>query len=230
MTKKIIENIPLLTALIIIIGIIKLTLFYHNFSLPINHFISISEIANTVAGDLLFFFLFYAVLKTIEIIAKDVKPGFTLFSSNDKTNLLFSLLFVFINIGLVIWGLFEKEYYRKIVHDAYIYFFFFITLMQTKLGKEFIVKNKDFSLILYLFALSLVGVVNITSREIKSVINGKYKGTKIVTTDTVYISNDTTFYIGQTDKNLFLYNSSKHCIVVPISTIKLLDIYINENK
>ena len=100
--------------------------------------------------------------------------------------------------------------------------------MQTKFGKNFIEKNKEFTNVLYIFALTLVAVVNMTSREIKLVTSGKYNGTKVTTSDTTYVSNDTTYYIGQTDKSLFLYNTSNHCIVVPISTIKQLDIYINK--
>lgn len=228
MTKRALENIPLITGLVIIIGIIKLNLYYQNFDVPINNFISVSEIATTVAVDLLFFLLIYTALKTIQIFIKDVKPDFTLFSSKDSENLIFSLIFVFINIGLFVWGLFEKVYYRRIIHDAYTYFFLFITLMQTKFGKNFIEKNKEFTNVLYIFALTLVAVVNMTSREIKLVTSGKYNGTKVTTSDTTYVSNDTTYYIGQTDKSLFLYNTSNHCIVVPISTIKQLDIYINK--
>ena len=230
MTKKIIEHIPILAALIIVIGIIKLTLFYQNFSLPIKYFIGFSEIATTVADDLLFLLLIYAILKTIELVFRDVKPNFTLFSSQDKLNLFYSVLFVIINVGLLIWGVLEKEYYRKIVNSAYSYFFLFLTLMQTKFAKDFFDKNKDFLFILYFFLLALLNIVNITSREIKAVIKGKYKGTTIVTNDTTYISTDTSYYIGQTEKYVFLYSTSKHCVILPISTIKKLDIYTNEKK
>jgi hypothetical protein len=230
MTKKIIEHIPILTALIIVIGIIKLTLFYQNFSVPIKYFVGFSEVATTVADDLLFLLLIYAVLKTIELLFKDVKPNFTLFSSLDRLNLFYSVLFVIINVGLLIWGILEKEYYRKIVNSAYIYFFLFLTLIQTKFAKEYFEKNKEFLFILYFFLLSLLSIVNMTSREIKSVVRGKYKGTTIVTNDTTYISTDSSYYIGQTEKYVFLYSTSKHCIILPISTIQRLDIYTNEIK
>lgn len=230
MTKKIIENIPIFTALIIVIGIIKLTIFYQNFSVPIKYFIGLSEIAITVAGDLLHILFIYAVLKAIQLIFINIKPNFTLFSSTDKLNLFFSLLFVIINIGLLIWGFLEKEYYRKIINSAWIYFFFLLTVMQTKLVKEFFNKNREFSFALYLFALILFYITNMTAREIRSVTNGKYKGTTIVTSDTTYVSNDTSYYIGQTDKYLFLYNTSKHCIILPVSEIKQLDVHIDEKK
>lgn len=63
MTKKIVEHIPVLTALIIVIGVIKLTLYYQNFGISIKYFIGLSEIATTVADDLLLFILMYAVLR-----------------------------------------------------------------------------------------------------------------------------------------------------------------------
>ena len=230
MTKKIIDHIPVLTALIIVIGIIKLTLFYQNFLVPIKYFIGFSEIATTIADDLLFLLLIYAVLKSIELVFRDMRPNFTLFSSQDKMNLYYSVLFVIINVGLLIWGILEKEYYRKIVNSSYSYFFLFLTLMQTKFAKEYFDKNKDFLFILYFFLLALLNIVNITSREIKSVVNGKYKGTTVVTNDTTYTSTDSSYYIGQTEKYVFFYSTSKHCIIVPVSTIKKLDIYNNEKK
>ncbi len=217
----------MLTALIVIIGIIKLSLYYQNFSINIKDFIGFSEIAISVAGNLLFLIFLYFFLKGVELVIKDMRPNFILFGSGDRLNLWYSGLIVITNLGLTIWTLFDKPYYLQIINTSAIFFFFFFTFLQTKFAKEIFDKNKDFLVIIYYFILALINIISITSGEIKSVINGKYKGTIIVTKDTTYISSDTSYYIGQTEKYVFFYHSSKHCEVLPLSNIKRIDIHTN---
>lgn len=97
--------------------------------------------------------------------------------------------------------------------------------MQTKWGKEFTEKNREVSFIAYFFLLTTLNVLFMTSREVKSVENGKYKDTKIVTDNKIYVSSDTSYFIGQTDKFVFIYYTSKHCTVLPISSIREFDIH-----
>jgi hypothetical protein len=171
------------------------------------------------------------ILTAVEILIRDnIKTDFTLFSSKDKASIIFSILILIANAVLIIWGLLEKEYYRQIVNSAYTYFLLFITIRQTKFIKEFFEMNKEFSFFLLFLASTLIHVVNTTSRELKSVINGKYDGTKIVTNDTTYISSKSCYYIGQTDKYLFMYQPPKLCIILPTSTIKQIDFYIDKEK
>lgn len=228
MTKKIIDHIPILVALIIIIGIVKLTLFYRNFSIPIKYFLGFSEITTAIADDLLYVLLAYCITICGKLAVEDLIKTRSIDLKDNKDS-LFSLLIIIITIGLIIWRFFfENEYYNKIVIDAVSYFCLFSVIMQIKFIKDFSTHNKEFIFFLYFFFTTLLGIVSITSFEIKSVINGKYKGTKIVTNDMTYVSSDTTYYIGQTEKYVFIYNTSKHCLVLPISNVKQFDIYINE--
>lgn len=97
--------------------------------------------------------------------------------------------------------------------------------MKTKYVKRNFERNKDVVFILFYFAVTLFNVVLTTSNEIKSVMDGKYNGTKIVTDDTTYISSDSSYYIGQTNRFIFIYDKSKFCTVLPISSIKRLEIH-----
>jgi len=230
MTKKIIEHIPLLTVLIIILGVVKLTLFYHNFSVPIKYFLGITEIAITIADDLLFFILIYVVIRAVEIVMKEIKPNFSLiplFSSKDFSVYFTNSLFLIINLAIIIWIFLEKEYHRKIVAYTYAHFFFLITVMQTKKAKDFFDNNKELRIILYFFAIGLVTVVTMASTEISWVANGKYKGTKITTNDTTYVSTDSSYYLGQTENYIFFYVDQNHYIAIPASTVKRLDMRIS---
>ena len=228
MTKKIIDHIPILTVLVLVIGFVKLSLFYYNFSLPIKYFVGFSEVAATVSEDLLYLVLIYAALKTIELFYNDALPDFTFLSSSLTKDIVFSIAILIVNIWFLVLVFLSNEYYLKIANISSSLFISFIILMKTKAVKEFSAKNKDFAFILYFFVVALVNVVIMTSREIRTVSNGKFRGTRIVTNDTIYVSNDSSYYVGQTEKYVFLFNKPGHCTVIPISTIKEFDIYSNE--
>jgi hypothetical protein len=227
MIKRIIGQIPLYTALILIIGIIRLTLYYQNFSVPIKYYIGFSEIATSIADDLLLFLLFYGLLKGIEILVKDMRPGLGS-SMNEKTSHIFPIIMILGNTGLFVWNLLEKEYYLRLVCLTLIYFLLFISILGTKFAKEFISRNKDVAFILFFFILTLVNMVISTSSEIRRVSRGKFAATRIITNDSTYISNDTSYFIGQTEKYVFFYYASKHCLIIPTSTVKILDIRIRQ--
>jgi hypothetical protein len=93
MTKKLIEHIPILGALIIIVGIIKLLIFYNCFGLPIKYFIGLTEITTIISEDILLFIFIYVILTAVEILIRDnIKTDFMLFSSKDKASIIFSIL------------------------------------------------------------------------------------------------------------------------------------------
>ncbi|MBS1621420.1 MAG: hypothetical protein JST10_12565 [Bacteroidetes bacterium] len=225
MTKKLSVLIPTLTGLVVILAIIKLTLFYQNFSVPIKYFIGISEIAITISDDLLMLSLYYAVLKIFEILLLEHRYRFAFLFQSDITRSVYDILLYVLNIAALILFFFETEFYRKIVDVALIFFLLFLNFMKTKYVKRNFERNKDVVFILFYFAVTLFNVVLTTSNEIKSVMDGKYNGTKIVTDDTTYISSDSSYYIGQTNRFIFIYDKSKFCTVLPISSIKRLEIH-----
>jgi len=225
--KGIVEHLSIFTALIFILGLIKLTLFYKNFSISIKSFIGVSEIATSVSDDLLFLVLIFLVLVAARIVIKDTEIKFTLFVFQDKRNLIFSVFIVLVNISLLVSSFYQKEYYQQIFNSALTYFFLFVTLMTTRMGKDFSERHKDLFFTLYIFLFALLHIIGVTSKEIRSVVNGKYYGTEIVTADTTYTSTAASYYIGQTDKFVFVYDSSRHCKVIPVSSIKQMDIHTN---
>lgn len=122
MTKKLSVLIPTLTGLVVILAIIKLTLFYQNFSVPIKYFIGISEIAITISDDLLMLSLYYAVLKIFEILLLEHRYRFAFLFQSDITRSVYDILLYVLNIAALILFFFETEFYRKIVDVALIFF------------------------------------------------------------------------------------------------------------
>src|SRR6186713_2761629 len=62
MLQKFWNSIPQLSIAIIILAIIKMTLYYYNFDVPIKYFIGISELGLLIADDLLIYIPFLGVL------------------------------------------------------------------------------------------------------------------------------------------------------------------------
>lgn len=71
----------------------------------------------------------------------------------------------------------------------------------------------------------LFRIIAATGEELESVEKGKYKGTTIITSDTKYVSDDSSYYIGQTSGYIFFYNKDKHTTIIPISDVKKLEMY-----
>ena len=80
-----------------------------------------------------------------------------------------------------------------------------------------ILSARNFSFMsVFVFASSVRLTTDITSIE-----TGKYKGTIITTSDITYISNDSTYFIGKTEKYVFIYKSKENgTLVIPTESVK----------
>jgi hypothetical protein len=63
--------------------------------------------------------------------------------------------------------------------------------------------------------------------EIETTESGKYRGTKIITNDSTYISTDSAYYIGQTSNYVFFYNKKEsYTTVLPTREVKKLELHM----
>jgi hypothetical protein len=75
-----------------------------------------------------------------------------------------------------------------------------------------------FSLI---FVLTFSYIITKTSSNLIMVENGRYFGTKIYTEDSIYTSNISSYYIGKTSSNIFIYNAKdSSTTILPLESIK----------
>jgi hypothetical protein len=57
--------------------------------------------------------------------------------------------------------------------------------------------------------------------DARNVMNGKYIGTKIFTNDSTYTSTATNYFIGKTDKYVFIRNEPDNsCLIIQSESIK----------
>lgn len=233
MLKKILECIPAVTALILIIGIIKLNLYYSAFNIPINYFMGLSEISSQVSSDLMYSLLTTsATLAILPFLNRKPKVEI-LVESGDKSHeikkatsrMIYYAVMVLSNLFLIVWAFFPISFHWRLINSTLIYICFFFTFLEFEHVKKFFADKPDLYLMSLLFISTLGSNIIFAAKEMREVVNGKYNGTKIVTENNTYLSSDTLKYIGQTEKYVFLYTNHNSSVIIPVSQIKEVELH-----
>lgn len=227
--KILTSAIPFVTILIIILGLIKLFLYYYNFHLPIKYFFGVTELGLIISGDLILFnVIIIGTIVTTQIIFKSLKTIDNDFSSKSITPLIFKILF-YAGLGLAIYRL-----VKSVIDKNYPNFLSSICLLIIiVIGLLFIyfrnrmpnTQKTRVNLMILLYTISMLTfIVIFTANDIKAVEKGQYKGTKIYTTDSTYTSTDSSYFIGKTEKYVFIYNvKDKKTRIIPSESVKMID-------
>lgn len=217
--KQISNNIPLISIAIIILGLIKEFIYYGRFNVPIKYFLNISELGLIISDNLLLLspaiILLAIGLRThtqnIELTEEQQKQ--------EKKDVIFRIIFwTILFIIIAFFGFYFKEYYLQVIMICGLIFIsliiipiFFIDI-NSPLQKTFINVFAIISLILI--------IIFIGSLETYTVDKGKYSGTQIYTRDTTYTSSDTSYFIGKTEKYIFIYNKfDTTTLIIPSESV-----------
>lgn len=238
--KNIISHLPLFTVLIIILGIIKQILFYTNFNLPINSFLGLSELGLIISDDLIVYVPVVLIMLSIIFYfpinnKTTIKKGQEILNGEEidkqvkslKKDLQRFLLLPRILLGFMLtFGIYKitnaVNFYEKIFVAALLQFFvlFAIIVFVQSYFLKHVSRHSSFVALMFfsmLITFLLIGI----STEIHKVEKGKYAGTIIKTTDSTYISTDSSYFIGRTEKYLFIYNSKdSSALILPSEAIK----------
>lgn len=235
MLEKIKNSIPIITIGLIVIGVLKQVIFYENFNVPINYFISLSEIGIIFSYDLVIIggiflcVIFSGILEFDVQLENEKQLEDNAEKGEKKARNVFAIVFLTLAViaffGMMVASMLKAPYSIKIIGSTCIVFFtlcykyFDITSRSVKfikiLSVPFLLISMTASILIY------------TAFQIISIENGKYIGTQIIINDaTKYISSDSTFYIGKTADYIFFYNKNdKHTTVIPTSEVKKLELY-----
>ncbi|MBP6023655.1 hypothetical protein [Ferruginibacter sp.] len=211
------------SVLIIILALTKQLVYYNNFNIPISYFLGFSEIWLLITDDMFYLLgIILVFLWGFETIRKNeqskLKIGNKKPSIIEKvSNVILKLMF----LGYAVYGiivLFMAPDYTIKVNGAIAALLcttIFLTILK--------IDNPEFSLTGFA-ALSIVIIFTVVTLKInfkiKSVENGKYKGTIIKTADSTYISTDSSFSIGKTEHYVFIYNKKDSSTeIIPTETI-----------
>ncbi len=225
--------IPILTICIIILGLMEQLLFYYNWQVPVKYFIGISELGLLFSGDLIFIFiscLFVIIVSETrrqkQLIKLKNRKSSELPSEEvlDKKlrNLVLSMKVIsvvmfIITIILIFTGQVYPKFLQLIallilsVYIGYVGFNSDFVLDKLHAAINLSVLTAAVSCICYLFLY--------TSFEIRAVVKGKYKGTIITTADTSYVSTDSSYFIGKTEKYVFIYSTKGTTLILPTESV-----------
>lgn len=218
---KSLANIPFLSLLVIIVGFIGQLIYYTNFKVPIKYFSSFSEIGILVFQNLLFSVIVFVIYNYFNL----------LYQKNIFVRHLLSIKkaipFVFISLILVfILGYFTFKDSTKYTFFILSFSFFplaaaFLLMIIINLFHGSLILLKKIFFVTTVFLVPMMLYIKHITTEIKDVEHGKFKGTYIVTTDSTYRSNDSTYFIGKTEKFVFQYNKfDSTTSIIPVESIK----------
>jgi|GEM_PF-6346335 len=231
-TFKLGISIAQISVMVIVLSILKQVLYYKNFNVPIESFLDLSGLGLIISADIvtLFPFVLFVALFLSLLFAwarSHEKKQLVLNKENNKKPAQISQKFL---IGLLvlsmaipaILGIVKTSnfYYMAVKNIGSIFIYGSLILVAVF---TLFYKDKSMSLAVTLSTLSFfIGIfffklgTDIAHAEI-----GSYKGTEIYVGDKPpLISNDSTFYIGKTDKYIFIYDKhSKSTTVLPSETI-----------
>ncbi len=203
-------------------GIIKETLYYANFNLPIHYFISLSEIGTLISSNVIFT-VPYMILILLYIEYRNYKrekiKSSQIGNSEKKKKIVEVIeLCYFILLALTLLAVTAKMIFNLIRSKSYaddlyylsviVLFIFSVILVVfqkffTQYYEAASIKRLGFATMIF---LSLI--FGSTSFEINETTQGRYTGTIIQTKDSsIYISTKTSYFIGKTDKYIFYFNS-----------------------
>lgn len=232
MTKVLRDSLKELSIALIILGLTRQLIYYGNFKLPIKYFLGLSELWLIISDDLLLltpfiFLLIYANQKLQSIKNEEhQKTELSKLFRNDKI-VLICTLFVFVSI--LVGFAFSKNFLERLnlgLSLLMLFLFIFVPYLIPFLN---ISSKKIFPLfctILFLILLFYKGGI-----DISNTIHGKYIGTKIVTEKNLYISSDTSYFIGKTDKYIFYHNKNRNSnTIIPTELVTEMELKTSYGK
>ncbi len=231
MLKKFLGYLPHLSVLIIILGIIKQVIYFNYFKIPIQYFLGLPEIGLIVSSDLLIiaptvFLMFLIAIgeKTIFSKPEKIEPEVTLEERKKNAKTLIIYLSILIVVSTVMLFL-DIHYSLKITFRISIGLSATMIILLLYLPRfKDVLSDKEAKIAFIFSFLLIVGIIFKTANDIEAAKEGKYKGTRIYTADSIYTSTDSSFFIGKTEKYIFIYNEKrKTSRIIPSESVKMID-------
>jgi hypothetical protein len=236
-------SIAQISAIVIVFSILKQVLYYKNFNVPIESFLDLSGLGLIISADLVILFpivLFWLLLwggmfyyasynEKKWAIKRQEKDYIEKIKKAKSSKKLWDRMIVMLVIAmclpvlLVLYELFfEKNfYYMKIKNIGT-----FVILITFALVIMILLNNLTKPPASIIITLSTVGFFigiffDKLGREIAHAEYGRFKGTEIyVGEKPPLISNDSTYFIGKTDKYFFIYDKhSNSTTILPSETV-----------
>lgn len=210
---------------IIILGLARQLLYYKNFGLPIKYFLGVSELWLVISDDLIFIAPFIFFMLFLNHKMKDTVETNILIKSTLTDKIVIGV-YIGIGITLLVAFFLTSSYQEKLILGL-ANVIFIISFIAPFLPGYFNITLKQyfpfFSISLFICMIIFMGIL-----DIRRVEHGRYTGTIVTTEEKKYISNDSVYFIGKTDKYVFIhYKLKKSNIIIPIDLVTEMEIKTN---
>jgi hypothetical protein len=239
MAQKLFKGLfPFFSVFIIFLGFLKTIIYYGHFGVNINDFIALNEIVVLFFDDIILGFLavmlplfFLLVIINNDTRENDEKSNWPLVPVKKELKTFIIALngiifFCFAAISLVYY---VQDYSRRIILGTisitimYCFCVWFLQLVFQRIFNRNI--HRLYYRIVISFYLIVLAVVASSLESAHKTMKGKYVGTQVYTTDSVYTSTINNFYIGKTENYVFLYDKNlKIATALPNLEVKKLGI------
>lgn len=231
MTERIKGLIPILSIAIILTSLLKLTFFYSYFDVQIKYFIGLSELGILITDDLFVWLicsLSLVILVTLESLKTEPdKQGKIMHQGIEF--LIIVILLSTIAVLVVNEIILVQQAFIALCISISVIIIFTILSWFSIFSKMIIASNNKW---LVLFISSFISVVLIAvDVEVKTINSGKYTGTYIKTPTKEHTSSDSSFFIGKTERYVFIYNKkTKSTEIIPTDDIIAFNLKVNRRK
>ncbi len=228
------KAISITATLLLCAGIISQTVYYFFFNIPITEFLTLSEVLLLFTQDIIRYVLIIVILLFISILFNYNKPRSSfnrffikyiqtnefrnriwMYIENRKGSIIYYvfgiiMFFTLLKEGSKIIYLYGLGFSIEIIY-FFIRFFLYESRRKLRLEKKLVKKNRNFDLF---FTFTLHFVVFVVCWSLVDVQKVKYEQKFInvsfkLSSDILISSDSSSYYIGQTEKYLFYYNSKK---------------------
>ncbi len=242
---------PYFGTLFVLIGAIKLIIYYSLFNLDVTSYIEFTEILTLFIKDLLTFLLnvlastlimfLFQPNSELESISNGIHDTLTepnlfkrlyAYSVNGINLIILTLIWI---LGIPFW-----LWLSKFTFITYLYLIcpilavFILLTITYETRRQWYIKYNEYPKIIYAklaYLLTLLIAISIFSayQDFKDVREGKrFLGTTIKLVDRVLISDSNYYYIGKTRNFIFIHNQTKETNdIIPMSEVKMLTLKIN---
>lgn len=207
------ENTILLGIFFVLCGILKLFIYYKLFGIFIFEFFDIKEVLTLFANNLLAYLVI--IIFTIVILLLDSQ-----FSGFD----VIWLPIIFTGFSVIYFLLRPKVFlYETIMQNILFWGLFFIIIYSNRYLISNQIGNDSLSLYLLaliLFSLGLFSIFNGFNEYYKVKFKNYYSKTILEINGNCFTSNESKYYIGKTEKYVFIHDeSTKSSEVIPVSNV-----------
>lgn len=213
LVKILFDNTTLIAIFFAIGGLVKLFAYYKLFGIYIYEFIDIKEVVTLFMNNLLGYFLVIVVialalirLPFIEHFAYAIPIVFSLFSIVFLVARKRVLILEIVILNILFWLLFFVV--QKLLSFA-------------NMSASPYENTKNYTLLIILFGLIIYSIASAWTEFFKVRRRNYYSNTKIICSVGEFKSDDKKYYIGKTEKYLFIYDElGKSTEVIPIGEVK----------